>query len=243
VHDLIRTGLDAWWAPALAFAAGVVSFASPCVLPVVPGYLSFVSGAGDAEGKRPVAPILLFILGFAVVFTAIGASSGLFRPLLRSEAALRVAGVVVLLFGGFMILYALHLGRPSLYAERRPFLSRVKPGPAGAFPLGMAFAMGWTPCIGPVLAGIFAIAATQGAARGALLFFVYSLGLGLPFFLVGIGVSRLVRTLGFLKRNYHWVAAVSGILMVSIGVLLVSGLWTRVINPLQQLVRRFTPPI
>ncbi|MCA1726188.1 MAG: cytochrome c biogenesis protein CcdA, partial [Actinobacteria bacterium] len=187
------------------------------------------------------------VLGFSVVFTALGALGGLgggaVTRFLRSTAALRVAGTIVILVGAFQILYALRLGRPGLFTERRPFLERVKPGPAGAFPLGMAFATGWTPCIGPVLGGIFAIAATQGPARGALLFFVYSMGLGVPFILVGLGINRLVRVMGFVKRNYHWIAGVGGTLMVIIGVLLVTGLWQRVILPLQKLTRNFNPPI
>ncbi len=242
-QGFVQEGLQSWWAPALAFLAGVISFASPCVLPVVPGYLSFVTGGQPADGRRPVLPMALFVLGFAVVFTALGAFGGVFVRFLRSSTGLRVAGVIVLVFGLFMLMYALRLGRPALYVERRPLLSRVRPGPAGAFPLGMAFAAGWTPCIGPVLAGIFAIAASQGPARGALLFFVYSLGLGLPFVLVGLGVNRLVRSLAFLKRNYHWVAGASGLVMVTIGVLLVTGLWQRVILPLQQLTNRFTPAL
>lgn len=247
MDDFVREGLAAWWAPALAFAAGVVSFASPCVLPVVPGYVTFVSGSDDVEEALPVRrrllPMLLFVLGFAAVFTAFGAASGSLRQVLRSETALRIAGVVVLGFGLFMLLYALRLGRPGLYAERRPFLARVKPGPAGAFPLGMAFATGWTPCIGPVLAGILVIAANEGAVQGAFLLFVYSLGLGLPFVVVGLGVSRLVRTLGFLKRNYHWVAGVSGVLMSAIGLLLITGLWSRLLVKVQVWVTNFTPPI
>jgi cytochrome c-type biogenesis protein len=230
--DYVRTGLSAWWAPGLAFAAGVVSFASPCVFPLVPGYLSFVSG-GEGDENRPLVPILLFIAGFAIVFTALGAfTTALIPRWIRSEAGQRVAGVIIIAFGLFMILYALRRGRPWLYSERRPFLSRIRPGPAGALPLGMAFAAGWTPCIGPVLGGILTIAGAEGgAARGALLLLVYSLGLGVPFLLVGLGAHRLVRSLSFLQRNYRVIAAVSGALMVTIGVLLVSGLWLRVLTP------------
>jgi cytochrome c-type biogenesis protein len=238
----VTSGLSQWWAPGLAFAAGVVSFASPCVFPLVPGYLSFVSG-GRAEDRKPVVPILLFILGFAAVFTALGASASVLR-FVKSDLGLRIAGGVVLLFGLAMLLYAFRLGRPGLYAERRPFLERVKPGPAGALPLGMAFAAGWTPCIGPVLGGILAIAGTQGsAARGALLLFVYSMGLGLPFLLIGLGLRRLMAALDFVKRNYHWFAGVSGAVMVAIGVLLLSGLWQTVLTPILNRLSRITPPI
>ncbi len=246
--EFVADGIQAWWAPLLAFAAGLVSFASPCVLPVVPGYLSFVSGTQEEGGRHALLPTALFVLGFAAVFTALGVGAGIgggaVTRFLRSSAALRVAGTIVILVGAFMVLYALRLGRPGLFAEQRPFLSKVKPGVAGAFPLGMAFAAGWTPCIGPVLGLILTLAANEGSAlRGGVLLFVYSLGLGVPFLLVGLGVNRLVRALAFVKRNYHWIAGVGGALMVVIGVLLVTGLWTRVILPLQRLTQSFEPPI
>jgi cytochrome c-type biogenesis protein len=294
IADVTR-GLSEWWAPVLAFVAGVVSFASPCVLPLVPGYLAFVSGTDEVEAGRdsgsevggtdgrskgvattagssqpvpdggavavaerpaaeprrlaPVLPMILFVAGFAIVFTAFGvvagqAPTGWLSRQLHSGALLRIAGVFVLLFGVAMILYAFRLGSPSLYAERRPFLSRVRPGPAGALPLGMAFALGWTPCIGPVLGAILAIASTQGGAfRGGGLLFIYSLGLGLPFVLIGLGVQRLVRVLDVIKRNYHWIAGVSGAIMVAIGVLLVSGLWQSWVTPWLNRLSSVTPPL
>jgi cytochrome c-type biogenesis protein len=241
----IGNALSAWWAPALAFAAGVVSCASPCVLPLLPGYLAFVSGGGEGE-RRPLVPVLFFVLGFAIVFTAVGAFTETLRPVLRSQLGLRIAGVVVVAFGVLMLMEAFRVGIPALYADRRPFLSRVRPGRAGALPLGMAFAAGWTPCIGPVLAGILTLAAAQGGgAWGALLMFSYSLGLGLPFVLVGLGTQRLFGILGFVKRNYHWFAGVSGALMVAIGVLLAANLWQvfLVRIGLLRLIRGFTPPI
>jgi cytochrome c-type biogenesis protein len=240
--------LGAWWAPALAFAAGVVSCASPCVLPLLPGYLSFISGSQDHEGseRRPLLPMLLFVLGFAVVFTSLGAFSKVFVPLLRSPAAQRVAGVLVVSVGVLMLLYALRIGSPSLFAERRPFLSRVRAGPVSALPLGMAFAAGWTPCIGPVLAGILGLALAQGGgAWGAVLLFFYSLGLGLPFVLIGLGVRRLTGALAFVKRNYHWFAGTGGVLMIGIGVLLATNLWVVLLSRLGllRLIQGFTPPI
>jgi cytochrome c-type biogenesis protein len=239
--DYVRTGLSAWWAPGLAFVAGVVSFASPCVFPLVPGYLSFVVGA-EAEEKRPLLPMLLFVGGFTLVFSALGVFATTLIPDIQSTTGQRVAGAVVIAFGVFMLLYALRRGRPGMYAERRPFLSRVRPGRAGAFPLGMAFAAGWTPCIGPVLGGILAIAAAEGgAARGAVLLLVYSLGLGVPFVLLGLGVRRLTTTLSFVKRNYHWFAGVSGAVMVTIGTLLVTGLWFRFLQPFLRAGSRFFP--
>jgi cytochrome c-type biogenesis protein len=274
----VTTGLQAWWAPGLAFAAGVVSFASPCVLPLVPGYLSFVTGgeAGvrkDGGRAEPLAvatpaataghvstttvaaetkptrthilPIVLFILGFSTVFTIVGGftATALIRWL-RSTTGQRAAGAVVLGFGLFMILYALRVGVPALYREERPLLSRIRPGPAGAFPLGAAFAIGWTPCIGPVLGAILTLAAGQGSTgRAMLLLFCYSLGLGLPFFLVGVGVGRFLGALRVFTRNYHWFAGISGIVLAAIGVLLISGRWTLWMAPLFRFITRFQPAI
>jgi cytochrome c-type biogenesis protein len=241
IADVTR-GLSEWWAPALAFAAGVVSFASPCVLPLVPGYLTFVAGSETGE-RKPVVPILLFVLGFSIVFTLVGASTSALR-FIRGSLGLRVAGVLVILFGAGLLLYAFRFGRPGLYAERRPFLSRVKPGRAGALPLGMAFAAGWTPCIGPVLGGILLIAGGQGGAvRGGGLLFLYSLGLGVPFLLIGLGVQRLMRALDVVKRNYRWFAGVSGALMLGLGILLVSGLWQTWVTPWLNSLSRISPPL
>lgn len=237
--------LAAWWGPGLAFAAGVVSCASPCVLPLLPGYLSFISGTGE-DGRRPLLPMLLFVLGFAVVFTSLGAFSSVFVPALRSPAATRIAGALVVAVGLLMLLYALRVGSPTLFAERRPFLDRVRPGPVSALPLGMAFAAGWTPCIGPVLAGILGLAVAQGGgAWGAVLLFSYSLGLGLPFVLIGLGVRRLTGALAFVKRNYHWFAGTGGVVLMAIGVLLAADLWVPLLSRLGilRLVQGFTPPI
>jgi cytochrome c-type biogenesis protein len=244
--------LTAWWAPFLAFAAGIVAFASPCVLPLVPGYLSFVTATGDNRSEpspvrpgRPKAfPMVLFVAGFSIVFTSLGAFAGLFVPLVRSSIGQRVAGLVVLGVGAFLLLYGLRVGPASLYAEGRPLLGRVRPGGAAAFPLGMAFAAGWTPCIGPVLAGTLALASAQSdPARSALLLFAFSMGLGVPFILIGLGIGGLMRRLGFLQRHYHAIAGVSGSVLVAIGVLLVTGVWVRVMSPLLRLVNSFEPPL
>ncbi|MGH2765303.1 MAG: cytochrome c biogenesis CcdA family protein, partial [Actinomycetota bacterium] len=148
--------------------------------------------------------------------------------------------------GAMMLLYALRIGSPALFAERRPFLSRVRPGPVSALPLGMAFAAGWTPCIGPVLAGILGLALAQGGGVwGAFLLFSYSMGLGLPFVLIGLGVRRLSGALAFIKRNYHWFAGTGGAVLVAIGVLLAANLWLPLLSRLGilRLVQGFTPPI
>jgi cytochrome c-type biogenesis protein len=239
IADIVETGLSSWWAPALAFLAGVVSFASPCVFPLVPGYVSFVTGgrAIDAD-ERPLVPILLFILGFSIVFTLLGAAGTEVFRALRSTTAQRIGGAIVIVLGLLMILYALGRGPTALFAERRPLLERARPGTVGAVPLGMAFAAGWTPCIGPVLGGILAIAASSGSAvRGGFLLFVYSLGLGLPFLLVGLGVQRLMGAAGWIRRHYGAIAAVSGSLLVVVGVLMVTGAFTRLLAPLA----RFAP--
>jgi cytochrome c-type biogenesis protein len=242
--DFIQDGLGSWWAPGLAFAAGVVSFASPCVFPLVPGYLSFVAGGGTKDERRPIVPILLFIAGFAAVFTALGAFTGAVTRVLRSPAGVRISGGIIIAFGVIMLMYALRLGSPTLFADRRPLLERVRAGPAWAFPLGVAFGTGWTPCIGPVLAGVIAIAAAEGGSlQGALLLFLYSMGLGLPFLLVGVGVRRLMGALTFVKRNYHWFAGASGAVMIVIGVLVATNLWTRMLGPVLRAIRNFSPPI
>jgi cytochrome c-type biogenesis protein len=242
--DLVDRGLTAWWAPGLAFAAGLVSFASPCVFPLVPGYLSFVAGGEAREERRPVVPILLFIAGFAVVFTALGAFTGTVQRYVKSPLAVRVSGLIIVAFGVLMILSALRLGSPALFTERRPLLERVRPGPAWAFPLGVAFGAGWTPCIGPVLAGVLAIAAAQGGStRGAMLLLAYSAGLGLPFLLVGLGVRKLMGALAFVKRNYHWFTGISGTVMVGIGVLVLTDRWTELLGPILREIGRFTPPL
>lgn len=131
-----------------------------------------------------------------------------------------------------------------MFAERRPWLSRARPGRAWAFPLGIAFGAGWTPCIGPVLAGILAIAAAQGGPlRGGLLLLVYSAGLGLPFLLIGLGIRRLMGALSFVKRNYHWFAGVSSAVMITIEVLMATNLWTQMLRPVLRAISRYNPPL
>jgi cytochrome c-type biogenesis protein len=235
----VSDSLTAWWAPALAFAAGFVSFASPCCFPLMPGYLSFITGESAMGGvqtrtRTRLAPILLFIGGFTVVFTLYGAFASTFVRIFKGTTGQVIAGAIVIALGIVMILYAYQKGPMGLYAERRPFMEKVNPGVAGAFPLGMAFAAGWTPCIGPVLGGILGIASTQSAAKGMFLLICYSLGLGVPFLLLGLGVQRLTSALGWFKRHYKAIALVSGGLLITVGVLLMTGEFTRLIQPLSQ---------
>jgi cytochrome c-type biogenesis protein len=246
---MAHVDLFTWWSPILAFAAGVVAFASPCVLPLVPGYLSFVAAAGGrslgtAARPRDAIPVLAFIAGFSALFTALGAFAGALAPIVRSSLGQRVAGLAVLAVGVFFVLYSLRVGPAALFAEGRPLLSRVRPGGAAAFPLGMAFAAGWTPCIGPVLGGILALATAQSdPVRSALLLFAFSMGLGLPFLLIGLGVGGLMRRLGVLQRHFRAIAGASGSVLVVIGLLMVTGAWVRVIAPVLRLVISFEPPI
>jgi cytochrome c-type biogenesis protein len=240
--DIVQTGLASWWAPALAFAAGIVSCVSPCVWPLLPGYVSFVSGEGvldEGGGRRSaILPMLLFIVGFSIVFVLLGAFASTFVSVFKGTAGQRVGGLVVIAFGLLLIGYAFGRGSMELYADRRPFLHGVRPGTVGALPLGMAFAAGWTPCIGPVLASILAIAATGSTPRAVLLLVSYSLGLGVPFLLVGLGVTRFMGAFDWVKRHYTAIATVSGALMVIVGVLLFTGQFTRIVAPL---ANRFRP--
>jgi cytochrome c-type biogenesis protein len=233
---------------ALAFVAGLISFTSPCCLPLMPGYVSYVSGVASGtpsehEGSvavrsRTMLAAGLFVMGFATTFTLMGAAaSELGTLILRTRLVLeRVAGLFVIVMG----LATTGLLRvPFLYRERRFDLGRIRPGPAGAVPLGMAFAIGWTPCIGPVLAGILTAAATVGGAwRGAALLFVYSLGLGVPFLLLALGVARTGRLFRWLRRHGRAIEVAGGSILVLMGGLMITGRWIQLFAPLLRLFSR-----
>ncbi len=235
---------------ALAILAGALAFTSPCCLPLMPGYLSYVSGvAGEGVGtlavrQRVLGSALLFVLGFAVVFTLLGATaSALGGLLLRNREVLTRGAGLLVVATGLVTTGALRVR--FLYREVRLDLRRVRPGPAGALPLGMAFAVGWTPCVGPVLAGILtAAASTQSAGRGALLLFAFSLGLGIPFVLLALGYDRAGGAWAWLRRHGRAVERLGGAVLVAIGVLMITGTWIRLFAPL---VRWFSrsgwPPI
>ena len=240
ITALAQADMARWWAPGLAFLAGGLSFASPCVFPLVPGYLAVVSG-GTGQGAGPggqdrwperasLTPMLLFIGGFAIVFTLLGAFAEVFVSRLRSPLGQAIAGTIVIVMGLLMIAYAFQRGRIGLYVERRPFLEKVRPGTWGSLPLGMAFAAGWTPCIGPVLSAILTIGA--GSGRAVLLLLCYSAGLGVPFLLVGLGLQRFMGAFTWIKRNYKWVSAASGVLLIAVGVLMATNQLTRILAPL-----------
>jgi cytochrome c-type biogenesis protein len=236
--------------PPLAVLAGAISFTSPCCLPLIPGYLSYISGLPISElGQREARALtlraaLLFVAGFTLVFTALGVSFALVGgALLRNVPVIvKVAGVVIILMGLAMMGL---LRLPFLFRERRVDLGRIPSGPRSAFLLGMAFAFGWAPCIGPVLATILAsAAATQTAAWGGVLLVFYSLGLGIPFVALALGFQRARGSLEWLKRHGRRIEILGGALLVGVGVLFVSGAWRSFFLPLQRYFARFGwPPI
>jgi cytochrome c-type biogenesis protein len=237
---------------ALALLAGVISFTSPCCLPLMPGYVSFVSGVDNdrPEGgstlvrSRTMFAAALFVLGFAMAFTLMGASVSLIGgSILQHRLGLtRIAGVFVILMG---LATVGSLRIPVLMREARPGLARVRPGPAGALPMGIAFAVGWTPCIGPVLAAILTAAATSGGlGRGASLLFVYSLGLGIPFLLLAYGYTRGGRLFGCLRRHGRAIELAGGAVLLLMGVLMITGRWVQLFAPILRVFSRLGwPPV
>jgi cytochrome c-type biogenesis protein len=231
--------------PIAAFVAGLFSFLSPCVLPLVPGYVSLISGAGVEELKSQESQLLRkvmlnsigFILGFSIVFIALGAISTQVGQLMaRYKSVLaQVAGVVIILFG-------LHLTGifkiKALYTDAR--LHSIKGGSTwgGAFLIGFAFAFGWTPCVGPILAVILGIAAVQDSVfKGILLLAVYSLGLAVPFLMTALLMGRFMKFYGGFRRHMQAVEVASGALLIVLGALLVFGRFTIISNYLSFLNR------
>jgi cytochrome c-type biogenesis protein len=213
----------------IAFAAGVVSFLSPCVLPLVPGYLSYMSGMSSQQddAKRTLHPAiaaLAFVAGFGIVFVALGASATLLGETLRENRRLlaRIGGVFIIVMG---LIFMGIIRVPWLYREAR-FHPTPKAGLWGSVTLGSAFAFGWSPCIGPTMAAALAMAAGSssigGPAEGAFLLGVYALGLGLPFVLAGLGISRLTGAVSWLRRHIRAVNLVSGVLLIVVGYLFVT---------------------
>jgi cytochrome c-type biogenesis protein len=231
---------------AAAFAAGLVSFLSPCVLPVVPAYLSVVTGLGATAiaegGRRRLGRVLLtsagFVLGFAAVFVTLGlTATGLGQALAANRLTLmRVSGLVVLAMGLFLI-GSLVLRAPWLYQEMRwhPRLERF--GPLAAPVAGVAFGLGWTPCIGPVLTSVLALAATSGhTGEGATLLLAYSAGLAVPFLAAGLALDRLTRAFGLVKRHFTAFTATSAAVLVLMGTLLALNQLTTVTTQAQRLL-------
>jgi cytochrome c-type biogenesis protein len=220
--------------PIAAFFAGLVSFLSPCVLPLVPGYVSLISGAGVEELKSREGKLLrkvmlnsaAFILGFSIVFITLGAfATGIGQLLSMYKTVFaRVAGVVVIIFG-------LHLTGifqiKALLADTRLHSLKGGSSPWGAFVIGFAFAFGWTPCVGPILGVVLGFAAAQDTVvKGILLLAVYSAGLAVPFLLTSLGVERFLKFYNRFKFHMHALEVASGGLLIALGVLLVLGRFT-----------------
>jgi cytochrome c-type biogenesis protein len=217
-----------------AFFAGLVSFLSPCVLPLVPGYVSLISGASVEElqtGDRKLMKTVMlhsvmFILGFTIVFVTLGAAaSGLGQLTHQYKKYLTwAAGIIIIVFG-------LHLTGilkiKALYADKRLHSVQGSKSPIGAFVIGFAFAFGWTPCIGPILGSILGLAANSGTlGKGVFLLWIYSLGLAVPFLLTSLGVDRFLVFYSRFRRHLHTVEILSGVLLIAIGGLILAGHFT-----------------
>ncbi len=214
-----------------AFAAGFLSFISPCVLPIVPGYLSFISGVSidqmkekkSASVRKVFVSSLFFVMGFSVVFITLGASATAVSAFLRDymQIIAKVAGVLIIILGiHFIGLYKIKW----LNYEKRFQVRSERMSLLGSFAMGFAFAFGWTPCIGPILAGILAIAATEETVwRGILLLAFYSAGLAIPFLVTSLAFNLFVSFSGVIKRYFRVVEIVGGIFLLAVGILIFTG--------------------
>jgi cytochrome c-type biogenesis protein len=214
----------------------LVSFLSPCTLPLLPGYLSYISGLGADEVQarenttRVMTAGTLFVLGFSLVFTSLGATASYIGSIVNAHLHLltQISGVFVILMALAMIGV---LRVPFLYREQRFRLGREW-GIWSAFPLGMAFAFGWSPCIGPVLTAVLSVAMTERTAQeGALLLFIYALGLGVPFLAFALFAGRLFGAMGWFKRHYQAINLTGGGVLLVMGVFLVLDRWTELLAP------------
>lgn len=233
----------------IALLAGIIAFASPCVLPLVPGYLAYIGGfAGSTEknvkGRRQrsrlVLGVALFVLGFSVVFvglTLVAAAAGaLLIPWLG--VITRVAGVVLILMG------LVFIGQFTFLQRDFKPQWRTTTGLAGAPFLGIVFGLGWAPCIGPTLAAVISLSIGSGnAGRGVLLGIVYCIGLGIPFLLVALGLNWMTRSLAWLKRHIRVINILGGALLIAIGVLMVSGFWQILVAQLQGVFGLYESPL
>jgi cytochrome c-type biogenesis protein len=221
-----------------AFIAGIISFLSPCVLPLVPGYLSFAAGFSVSRGKVLLGSFL-FVLGFSAVFVSFGAVFGGLGNALSSneEIISRILGVVTIFLG--FIFY----GRFPFSPTIRPKM-RTTGGLLGAPLLGVLFGIGWTPCIGPALAAVQTLAFQESSAvRGAVLSFGYCLGLGLPFILSGLFLDKSAKLRSIIYRRGDVISKIGGIFLIAIGVLEVLGLWSQLMNSMRSLISEFIPVI
>ncbi|MEV6653350.1 cytochrome c biogenesis protein CcdA [Streptomyces sp. NPDC051219] len=227
----------------IAVLGGLVSFFSPCVLPLVPGYLSYVtgvSGADLAEARRGrmVAGASLFVLGFTAVFVSGGALFGYFGSTLQENR-----GVISKVLGALVILLGLFFMGMMPWLTQREFRFHQRPvaGLVGAPMLGVLFGIGWTPCIGPTLAAVQTLAIDQASAgRGAILTVAYCLGLGLPFVAAAVAFRKALGAFGWVKKHYVWVMRIGGAMMIATGLLLVTGVWDSMVSEMQAWSNGFT---
>lgn len=227
----------------LALLAGLVSFASPCVLPLVPGYLGYVSGfaSGERSGRgRLVLGVLLFILGFAIVFVAFGVLFGTAGLLLRPwiDGITRIAGAVIIVMG------LVFIGMFGVMQRTVKPRWKTTTGLVGAPLLGVVFALGWTPCLGPTLIAVNAIVLDQGDPwRGGLLAAVYAVGLGVPFLLIALGLGWATTSVGWIKRHIRAINIVGGVLLILVGVAMVTGAWQAMMSQLTAVINGFVPAL
>jgi len=227
----------------VALLAGLVSFFSPCVVPLLPGYLSYATGLGAAEvvegsphRGRMLAGASLFVLGFAVVFVITGVVAGSAGRLLAQyrEVITRVLGVLIIVLG-LIFAGVLRIGQRDLRIHRVPAV-----GVAAAPLVGVVFALGWTPCLSPTLGVVVNLGFNEGTAvRGGLLGFVYALGLGIPFVLAGLAFTKMASAVAFLRERQQLIMRIGGVLMIIVGVLLASGTWNTLTAVLRQWAASF----
>lgn len=232
-----------------AFAAGVVSFLSPCVAPLVPGYLTLITGSAGAEHDpaarrwRFLWPSIVFVLGFTLVFVTLGASASVFGTFLDDyrRELIQVSGVIMLLMG-LIVLWGFRV--PLLMRERKIHLTPRTFTSSETLLMGMVFGLGWTPCFGPILASILVFTSTvEGVQQGTLLLLAYSLGLGLPFILAGLGLSQFQQVVRFFTRRAQLVGSVSGVTLIALGLLFMSGQVFRIAIVSQRLLSEFSVSI
>jgi cytochrome c-type biogenesis protein len=232
----------------IALLAGVVSFASPCVLPLVPGYLAYIGGFTDGRTSvgrgartgrsRMMLGVVLFVLGFAVVFVAttyVVTSAG-FWLLRWDDLVTRIAGLAVVVLG------LVFIGRIRGAQRIVKPLWRPATGIAGAPLLGAVFAIGWSPCIGPTLGAISAMS-WRSPVQGSALAFIYALGIGIPFLLIALGLNWTVGAVAFLKRHVRAINLIGGLLLILLGLVMISGLWGLWMNDLKGVIPTFVPAL